>query len=134
MVVWFKGTQLHLSLFTEKPLVKSFQSSAGGIANKHVDYVPVEQRRYHGLDYVKFEEYPKDGRVALGRFWTKPQLDKINAGCGNTTRMEQSIAETYARQPGYYGGTFCVHCRNHFPVGADGEFVWLDNPDQRVGT
>jgi hypothetical protein len=38
--------------------------------------------------------------------------------------MGLAIAETYARDPHYYGGTFCAGCRNHFPVGPDGEFVW----------
>jgi hypothetical protein len=52
--------------------------------------------------------------------------------CGTETTMGGSIAETYAREPTYYGGTFCVHCKGHFPVGVDGEFVWLDG--SKVGT
>ena len=52
--------------------------------------------------------------------------------CGATTRMGQAIAETYARAPGFYGATFCVACGAHFPVGASGEFVWLDG--SKVGT
>jgi hypothetical protein len=46
--------------------------------------------------------------------------------CGTTTTMAQRIAETYAAKPEFYGGTFCVACRGHFPVGAYGQFVWLD--------
>lgn len=53
--------------------------------------------------------------------------------CGTVTRMAQALGETYARQPDFYSGTFCVGCRNHFPVGADGEFVW-DGTDEKVGT
>lgn len=53
--------------------------------------------------------------------------------CGSVTSMGQSIAETYARNPSYYGGTFCVHCRAHFPVGKDGEFTWVDG-GSKVGT
>jgi hypothetical protein len=45
----------------------------------------------------------------------------------------QALAETYARQPEFYSGTFCVGCRDHFPVGEEGEFVW-DGTEQRVGT
>lgn len=56
----------------------------------------------------------------------------IHTKCGATTRMSQEIAETYARQPTFYSGTFCVGCKAHFPVGADGEFVWEDG--QKVGT
>lgn len=58
--------------------------------------------------------------------------------CGTITTMGVKIAETYAAQPEFYGSTFCVHCKEHLPVGKDGEFVWcgLDgNPTtERVGT
>jgi hypothetical protein len=57
----------------------------------------------------------------------------IHSRCGTVTTMGQSLAETYARQPDFYSGTFCVACRNHFPVGAGGEFVW-GGTDQKVGT
>lgn len=50
----------------------------------------------------------------------------IHEKCGTATTMGQAIAETYARDPNFYGGTYCVGCRNHFPVGANGEFVWED--------
>lgn len=46
--------------------------------------------------------------------------------CGSITTMGQSIAETYARDPYFYSGTFCCECREHLPIGEDGEFVWLD--------
>lgn len=61
-----------------------------------------------------------------------------HATCGTNTRMGQKIAETYAREPRFYGSTFCVECQGHFPVGPEGEFFWLDESDQlteeRVGT
>ncbi len=41
--------------------------------------------------------------------------------CGTITHMGLALAETYARDPGFYGGTFCCECRSHFPVN---EFVW----------
>src|SRR4051794_37201035 len=47
--------------------------------------------------------------------------------------MSRPLAETYARSPEFYSGTFCSGCSNHFPVGADGEFVW-SGTEQRVGT
>lgn len=46
--------------------------------------------------------------------------------CGTVTTMGQALAETYARDPSYYGSTFCVSCRAHFRVGETGEFVWMD--------
>lgn len=53
--------------------------------------------------------------------------------CGVVTTMGQTLAETYARDPNFYSGTFCCGCRDHFPVGENGEFVW-DGTDERVGT
>ncbi len=54
-------------------------------------------------------------------------------GCGSLTTMGQALAETYARDPHFYSGTFCCACGKHFPVGDDGEFVWEGTPE-RVGT
>lgn len=57
--------------------------------------------------------------------------------CGNITTMSRALAETYARDPGFYSGTFCSTCRSHFPVGPDGEFTWYENDGsegQKVGT
>lgn len=56
----------------------------------------------------------------------------VHQACGVATTMSQAIAETYARQPSYYGATYCVACRQHRPVGAGGEFVWDDGT--KVGT
>ena len=56
--------------------------------------------------------------------------------CGTITTMGQAIAETYARDPKFYGGTYCAGCRNHFPVGQYGEFVWVERgaaTDLKVG-
>ena len=53
--------------------------------------------------------------------------------CGIITRMGRAIAETYARDPEFYTGTFCVGCKAHYPVGPDGEFVW-DGTEEKVGT
>lgn len=99
-----------------------------------VDLDPDEAERYAGYGYVKFEPYPEGFKAGTtGRFWKQDQLDKIGKGCGTVTTMGRAIAETYARQPGFYGGTFCVGCKVHLPVGVDGEFVW-DGTNERVGT
>jgi hypothetical protein len=57
--------------------------------------------------------------------------------CGTITYMATAIAETYARDPSFYGGTYCAGCQTHLPVGDHGEFVWVENDvatDQKVGT
>lgn len=53
--------------------------------------------------------------------------------CGTVTTMGAKLAETYARDPKFYSGTFCCGCGVHRPVGADGEFVW-EGTDEKVGT
>lgn len=57
--------------------------------------------------------------------------------CGKITTMSRDIAETYARDPEFYSGTFCTTCRGHFPIGADGEFTWYEmdgTEGPKVGT
>lgn len=45
-------------------------------------------------------------------------------GCGATTTMGQALSETYARQPKFYGATYCVNCQMHRPVS---EFRWVED-------
>lgn len=61
------------------------------------------------------------------------RLSYVHTGCGAVTTMSRGIAETYARQPGFYGSTYCVRCQMHRPVGEHGEFVW-DGTEEKVGT
>lgn len=47
--------------------------------------------------------------------------------CGAVTHMGRALSETYARDPKFYGATFCAGCGTHFPlVIGNGEraFVW----------
>lgn len=53
--------------------------------------------------------------------------------CQSTTTMDEALAETYARDPFFYSGTFCATCRQHYPVGEDGDFYWTGT-DEKVGT
>lgn len=54
----------------------------------------------------------------------------VHLKCGTSTRMSRDIAETYAREPSFYNGTFCAGCRTHFPLV---EFVW-EGTSQTVGS
>lgn len=47
----------------------------------------------------------------------------VHDTCGRATTMATEIAETYAREPRFYGATFCVGCQMHRPVS---EFTWDD--------
>lgn len=70
--------------------------------------------------------------------FTRPYRDAYrHLKCGKITTMSRDIAETYARDPGFYSGTFCTTCRAHFPVGEDGEFTWYEMDGRegpKVGT
>jgi hypothetical protein len=89
-----------------------------------------ERQRYDEFGYVKFEPYPESDSPLVGRYWTQKQLDSIGTGCGTITTMGHALAETYARDPKFYGGTFCVGCGTHLPLD---EFVW-NGTDERVGS
>jgi hypothetical protein len=89
------------------------------------DLTPEEHQRYNvdrADGYVKFEEYGPERSPVVGNFWTQARLDAIR-GCGTETTMARPLAETFARDPKFYGGTYCVGCQKHLPVG---EFVWAD--------
>lgn len=54
----------------------------------------------------------------------------IHKTCGVETKMGKALAETYARDPKFYGRTFCTQCNHHYPVS---EFLW-SNTDEEVGS
>lgn len=54
--------------------------------------------------------------------FVRPYRDAYrHIACGTVTTMGRSLSETYARDPTFYGSTFCVSCNAHFPVA---EFTW----------
>lgn len=82
------------------------------------DLTADEAERTKGRNYVKYEPYPESERPACGRYWTAADLQ---SGCGTETTMGMALSETYARDPGFYGATYCCGCMRHLPVK---EFVW----------
>lgn len=98
---------------------------------------PRDPRLTHGVD-----EGPRpqaDAYLVLSdeeraRGFVRPvRRTYLHEVCGRTTTMAMDIAETYARDPKFYGATYCCHCMQHLPVGANGKFVWLGTTE-RVGT
>lgn len=49
---------------------------------------------------------------------------RTGRGCGVQTTMGLALCETYARDPKFYGATYCVGCSMHLPVA---EFVWAED-------
>ena len=48
----------------------------------------------------------------------------LHSKCGVATRMGLTLCETYARDPSFYGATYCVGCGTHLPVS---EFTWVED-------
>ena len=63
--------------------------------------------------------------------FVRPVRDSyVHKVCGISTKMGQALAETYARDPSFYSGTFCAFCQHHFPLD---QFVW-DGTNEQVGS
>lgn len=115
----------------EKPLVRPFRTSYKHVGptgpTRELRDLTAEERALYGSEFAKFEVYPGN---EPGLFWTQAELDKVGKGCDVVTRMPAHCAETYARDPRFYGTTFCSGCGAYFAVD---EFVWLDD-GSRVGS
>lgn len=83
---------------------------------------PGAQQELKDAGFVCGQAPGHDGEHGL---WTKPPV-----GCGTVTTMGLALCETYARNPKFYGGTFCAGCGTHYPVA---EFVWTED-GQTVGS
>lgn len=103
-----------------KPVRKSYIHTGARPKYSLVDLTDEQKELYKDVGYVKFEKYP-EGSTATGRFWTQ---EKLSSGCGNLTSMGTALAETYARDPHFYGSTYCCTCMKHFPLD---EFKWINN-------
>ena len=96
--------------------------TTSGEAPSKVRAEQVEPAGQHKSYIVLCEEERRKGFV-------RPYRDAYkHAACGTVTTMGRALSETYARDPSFYGATFCVRCDAHFPVAqftwtADGEIV-----------
>lgn len=118
-----------------KGFVRPYQTAYRHVGKRGAKYplrdlTDEEKERHSKFGYVKFEVYPESKSPVMGKFWTQAELDSIETGCGHVTLMAREIAETYARNPQFYGSTYCMHCQKHLPVD---EFVW-SGTDERVGS
>lgn len=104
-------------------------SGGGAITDDHLEIDPVSGQQKGYIVLTQAER---------AKGFVRPFRDAYrHSKCGKITTMSRDIAETYARDPGFYSGTFCSTCRAHFPIGEDGEFTWyeMDGRDgPKVGT
>lgn len=89
--------------------------------------------------YIEYsEEYKKTNgsSAVVGQFIDQKEYDAMQnkepyvGGCGSVTTMGDALSETYARDPKFYGATFCCGCNKHIRVE---EFQWV-NDGQTVGS
>lgn len=102
----------------------------------HLTDDPRDPRLTHGVDDAPAPQAGaylvlSDEERAKG-FVRPVRRTYFHQACGTNTTMSQAIAETYAREPGFYGATYCVGCHRHLPVGEAGDFTWTDGT--KVGT
>lgn len=90
---------------------------------------PVSEHYTKEKGYGGYIAYPKEKHPLIGKFITQEEVDAIKnrvshfGGCGEVTKMNsREIVETYARNPKFYGATFCIYCKKHLPVE---EFEWV---------
>jgi len=77
-----------------------------------VDNKPVEQNKVYLV--------LSDEEISKG--YVKPfRTSYMHLTCCTSTSMAENIAATYARDPWFYGATYCVNCRMHRPLN---EFIW----------
>jgi hypothetical protein len=93
-----------------------------------------EAKRFGDPDkYVAFLRYPESESPLVGKALTQEEVDNMDkyiGGCGDITSMGRELSETYARDPKFYGATYCARCGKHLPVD---EFVWYGT-DEKVGS
>lgn len=99
---------------------------------------PNDPRLAHGVDEQpapQAEAYLVLSEAERAKGFVQPvRRTYIHTGgdspCGSTTTMSEALAETYARDPLFYGATYCCVCRKHLAVE---EFAW-DGDGSRVGS
>lgn len=89
---------------------------------------PNDPRLTHGVDSEPAEQAEvylvlSDAERAKGFVRPVRRTYVHTRGCGAATTMGLALAETYAREPKFYGATYCVGCRRHLLVN---EFDWDD--------
>lgn len=99
---------------------------------------PNDPRLTHGADNEPIEQaeaYLILSEEERQKGFVRPvRRSYVHQTCGAVTTMSLPLAETYARDPHFYGATYCCACRMHRPVGEHGEFVWDDSSGSKVGT
>lgn len=100
------------SLAVQKAPSKTTLADGSPVTMDHRELKPNGQQK----DYVVLSEEER------AKGFVRPVRREYEHGkCGAVTKISQAIAETFAREPAFYSGTFCSACGTHFPLE---EFHW----------
>jgi hypothetical protein len=95
---------------------------------------PSDPRLTHGVDAEPVGQaaaYLVLSEEEIAKGFVRPvRRSYMHRNCGVVTTMNLRIAETYARNPKFYGATYCTGCNQHLPVE---QFVW-DGTNEVVGS
>jgi hypothetical protein len=89
---------------------------------------PNDPRLTHGVDAApvpQADAYLVLSEVERAKGFVRPLRRAYkHEACGTETRMGLALCETYARDPHFYGATYCVGCQKHLAVN---EFRWVED-------
>lgn len=89
---------------------------------------PDDPRLGHGVDEQSVEQHqtylvlsPEERAKGFVRPLRRSYRHTV---CGGVTTMGLPLCETVARDPKFYGATYCTTCMKHLPVA---EFRWVED-------
>lgn len=89
---------------------------------------PTDPRLGHGVDKEPMDQhevYLVLSEEERAKGFVRPlRRSYIHEKCGAKTSMGLALCETYARDPQFYGSTYCTNCSMHLPVG---DFKWSED-------
>ena len=93
--------------------------------SEHLTVDPKDPRLGHGIDVEPAAQnavYLVLSEEERAKGFIRPVRNSCcHTACGGITTMGDALAETYAREPKFYGSTYCVWCKMHKAVS---EFTW----------
>jgi hypothetical protein len=118
-----------------KGFIRPLRQSYIHVGRKMNDGIELLDNPYiadNGNVYTALANIVIDGKKLGGKYLTESELNEYNdrngyiGGCDTLTKMNITIAETYARDPDFYGATYCCGCQKHLPLS---EFIWEGTND-----
>lgn len=113
-----------------RPIRRTYRHVGEKIEEGTIEPLEEHPNQYHTREngYVAYLRYQENRYPIVGKYIKQPELTAIKegaenfGGCGAVTTISLPIAEVYARDPKFYGSTYCCGCHMHRPVS---EFVWV---------